>query len=65
MNELTSCAKPDYEAMYEQAQAELEKAKCEISYLRDENRDLHLCKERYDMMLNTLEFVFGRSFYNG
>lgn len=56
---------PDFEAMFHQKCEELEKAKYEIGRLQDENRDMHFRLEKYDAMVRTLEFVYGRKFWNG
>ena len=59
------CASLNYEAEYDRAMLELEKAKAEICHLREELR----IKERqvywYDGVKQTVEVIFGREFNNG
>ena len=57
-------AAPDYGAMYRQSQEDLECAKREVDWLKDENYKLRRKEQEFDTVLRTLEFIFGRKFYD-
>lgn len=49
-------------ASAEKDESEIEKAKQEIQYLREENARLYGQNKRFATILQTLQFVFGRKF---
>ena len=55
----------NYEAEYARKMEEIEKAKYEIGYLRDELRNAKQALSWYEAMKQTIEVIFGRKFEHG